>query len=131
MFQTYSVLFINHSPNPGSVCLYQEGPGKAPALVKQAFPHTQVQLDWERSSGFAGPEMSRLWIAFGEFTRDETLDLEKLAQRAEIRFPRDIFSMTATLSSDGRWTLEPTREEDGDAQEGRGQGPGPRRSRFR
>jgi hypothetical protein len=49
------------------------------------------------------------WITFGRFIQGQVLDIGQVAgQAAQIQFPRGVYSMTATLGRDSRWTVSPT-----------------------
>lgn len=48
------------------------------------------------------------WITFGTFEPGEVLDVESISHKAQIHFPPNVYSMTATLNEDNTWTVEPT-----------------------
>jgi hypothetical protein len=48
------------------------------------------------------------WIAFGNFTTGETIDSSSMTNPAQIVFPPNVYSMTATLNADDTWTIAPT-----------------------
>lgn len=53
---------------------------------------------------------SQYWITFGTYTRGEVLDINQIANKAEIVFPVGIYSMTAILNKNNTWTVEPTSQ---------------------
>lgn len=48
------------------------------------------------------------WIAFGEFIPGEVLDIQHITGAAQIKFPANVFSMTAILQEDNTWRIAPT-----------------------
>ncbi|MEO1085624.1 MAG: protein rhiA [Acidobacteriota bacterium] len=48
------------------------------------------------------------WITFGKFQQGEVLDITQITNAAQIKFPPNVYSMTATLGSDNMWTIAPT-----------------------
>lgn len=52
----------------------------------------------------------KYWIAFGNYTEGEVLDLSEMTYPAEIVFPVNVYSMTAILNPDNTWTIKPTAE---------------------
>jgi hypothetical protein len=53
------------------------------------------------------------WITFGTFEPGEVLDVGSIAHKAEIVFPKGVFSMTAILHRDNTWTILPTSDANG------------------
>lgn len=52
------------------------------------------------------------WIAFGNYTEGEILDFQTMTNVQQIKFPTNIYSMTAILNEDNSWTIEPTMKFD-------------------
>ena len=48
------------------------------------------------------------WITFGTFTQGEVMDITSVNNPAQIKFPVNVYSMTATLNADNTWTIQPT-----------------------
>lgn len=47
----------------------------------------------------------KYWITFGDYHAGEVLDITTIENKAEIAFPKNVFSMTATYGADCRWTV--------------------------
>ena len=45
------------------------------------------------------------WITFGSFEAGEVLDIQSLVKAEEVKFPGNVFEMTAMLDSGNKWTL--------------------------
>jgi hypothetical protein len=58
------------------------------------------------SLNFAAP--TQIWVAVGDFTQGEVLDPAKLTGAAQVAFPVNTLSMTATLNADNSWSIAPT-----------------------
>lgn len=65
---------------------------------------TQAQPNWS----LVFTPHPQFWIAFGNFTQGEVLDVEAISNPAQIQFPANVYSMTATLNPDNTWTIQPT-----------------------
>lgn len=50
----------------------------------------------------------KYYITFGEFTPGEVLDITSITDKAEIKFPSGVTSMTALLREDNTWSVMPT-----------------------
>jgi rhizosphere induced protein len=48
------------------------------------------------------------WIAFGNYTTGEVIDTSTMTNPAQIVFPVNVYSMTATLNADNTWTIQQT-----------------------
>ena len=48
------------------------------------------------------------WITFGNFIQGEVMDITEVSNPAQIQFPPNIYSMTATFNPDNTWTVQPT-----------------------
>jgi hypothetical protein len=49
------------------------------------------------------------WITFGQFVQGEVLDIgQVVGQAANIKFPVNVYQMTAILGEDNKWTVKPT-----------------------
>jgi len=79
-------------PNTASVGIGMSG---AATILMQAHPNFMYQF-------LARPEY---WIAFGDYTIGEALDTASIPNAAQIEFPPNIYSVTATLNADGSWTI--------------------------
>ncbi|HEX8254463.1 MAG TPA: protein rhiA [Thermoanaerobaculia bacterium] len=52
----------------------------------------------------------KYYITFGEFTPGEVLDIPSIANKAELQFPPNVYSMTAVLNEDNTWSVMPTSQ---------------------
>jgi hypothetical protein len=50
---------------------------------------------------------TQYWIAAGNYTQGEVLDVSGVNNPAQIIFPAGVYSMTATLNADNTWTIRP------------------------
>jgi hypothetical protein len=50
------------------------------------------------------------WITFGQYTQGEVMSIETITSSANIAFPPNVFSMTAILGEDNKWTVVPTSQ---------------------
>lgn len=50
------------------------------------------------------------WITFGTHTQGEVMDITDISNPAQIQFPTNVYSMTATLNADNTWTIMPTAQ---------------------
>ena len=50
----------------------------------------------------------KYWITFGSYKQGEVLDITSITNEAEISFPPNIYSMTATLNANNTWSIEAT-----------------------
>lgn len=48
----------------------------------------------------------RYWIAFGKFEEGEVIDLNRMTQKFEIKYPVNTFHRAVTLASNNTWTEE-------------------------
>lgn len=48
------------------------------------------------------------WVTFGSYTQGEVMDISEVNNPAEIVFPPNVYSMTATLGANNEWTVAPT-----------------------
>jgi hypothetical protein len=49
------------------------------------------------------------WITFGQFTQGEVLDIGQITSKAaNVKYPFNVYSMTAILGPDNKWTVNPT-----------------------
>jgi hypothetical protein len=46
-------------------------------------------------------------LAFGQYQTGQVLDANSIPNSVQIEFPPNVFSMVATLSADGNWTVNP------------------------
>jgi len=99
-------------PSPGSLTILEDstlpanqaavgiGVSRKPAYVVQAQPNWNLTF-------IPHPEY---WITFGNFLEGEVLDVQSISNKAEVRFPPNVYSMTAILNPDNTWSVKPTRE---------------------
>lgn len=52
----------------------------------------------------------KYWITFGNYTPGQVLDITSISQKAQVDFPINVFSMTATFGADHQWTIMTTAE---------------------
>jgi rhizosphere induced protein len=50
------------------------------------------------------------WITAGTFVQGQVLDIETVTNPAEIVFPENVYSMTATLGQNNAWSVTPTAQ---------------------
>jgi hypothetical protein len=48
------------------------------------------------------------WISFGSYLSGQVLDVAAIADKTQVLFPVNVYSMTATLNADNTWTVVPT-----------------------
>lgn len=97
-------------PRPGSLSIRADAsipPGQAAVGIGMSGEGTlvtQAQPNWN----LAFTPHPQYWIAFGNFTQGEALDVTQIPNPAQIQFPSGVYSMTATLNPDNTWTIQPT-----------------------
>jgi rhizosphere induced protein len=52
----------------------------------------------------------RYWIAFGNFTQGQVLDIGQISNPFELDFPPNVYSITVTLNADNTWSESTTPE---------------------
>jgi len=99
-------------PSPGSLTILEDstlpanqaavgiGVSKKPAYVVQAQPNWNLTFR----------PKPRYFITFGTFLEGEVLDVQSISHKAEVRFPPNVYSMTAILNPDNTWNVKPTSE---------------------
>ena len=96
---TQGSLFIKETTNiplnDAAVGIGMSGRG---TFVVQAQPN--INLDFTPQ-----PEY---WIAFGNYVQGEVIEPSQMSGQAQISFPPNVYSMTATFNPDYTWTIEPT-----------------------
>lgn len=50
------------------------------------------------------------WVTFGNFIKGQVLDISDITDKAEIKFPAGVYSMTAILNEDNTWSVMPTNQ---------------------
>jgi hypothetical protein len=50
----------------------------------------------------------KYWVAFGDYTQGEVLDINQIGNKVEVVFPSNVYAMTAIYGPDGNWTIYPT-----------------------
>jgi hypothetical protein len=48
------------------------------------------------------------WIAFGNYTKGQVLDIQQITKPQILAFPPNVFSLTAILTIDNKWVVKPT-----------------------
>jgi rhizosphere induced protein len=84
-------------PNQASVGIGMSGSG---TFAVQAQPNITAEFT-------PHPEY---WITFGNYTAGEVLDVTTITASANIAFPANTYSMTATLGSNNTWTVQSTAD---------------------
>lgn len=93
-------LFVNQDGTiPGNVAAVGIGMAGSPTFVVQAQANITV----------AFTPHPQYWIAFGNYTQGEVIDVSTMNNPAQIVFPPNIYSMTAILNPDLSWTIEQTQ----------------------
>lgn len=106
--------FINQTAGPGAGQLYILQDASIPLFAGS------VGIGMSGAGTFAVPSRPNMtlvfspqpkyWITFGNYTRGQVLDITTISQKAEIAFPINVFSMTATFGADEQWTIRSTAE---------------------
>ena len=52
----------------------------------------------------------KYWITFGNYIVGQVLDITSITQSAALEFPPSVYSLTATLNPDNRWTVTSTAD---------------------
>ncbi len=104
--------FKNKTADPRSGSLYIKEDGTLP--LKEAA----VGIGMSGNGTFvvqAQPNMNltftphpKYWIAFGNYTEGQVLDITEMTNVKEIDFPPNTYSMTAILNADNSWTVQTT-----------------------
>ncbi len=50
------------------------------------------------------------WITFGSYIQGQVMSIQETTNSAQVVFPANVFSMTATLSASNTWTVLPTSQ---------------------
>lgn len=96
-------------PQPGVLGIYVDGPvppntlSVGIAIAQQ--PTNLMQAQSHVHHRFA--PQAQYWIAFGNFPQGVIVDASTIDNPAQIVFPANVFSMNATLSVNGTWTVSP------------------------
>ncbi|WP_430403447.1 hypothetical protein [Fluviicola sp.] len=69
----------------------------APTFMLQAQPNMELVFT-------PTPEY---WIAFGDFTQSQVINVQEMTNSAQVSFPPGITKMNATLNEDNSWTIIP------------------------
>lgn len=92
-------LFIQDTGTiPADVASVGIGMAGSPILMTQATANMTYEFKTK-------PEY---WIAFGNTTQGEVINVSTMNNPSQIQFPANIYSMTAILNEDLTWTIEPT-----------------------
>jgi rhizosphere induced protein len=92
-------LFINADATiPVNTASVGIGMAGAPTMLVQAQPNMSYVFT-------PRPEY---WISFGNYTTGEAIDISSMTSAAQIVFPPNIYSMTATLNANNTWTIQQT-----------------------
>lgn len=59
---------------------------------------------------FQPGETVQYWVSFASYTAGEVLDVPSIADKTQVVYPVNVYSMTATLSADNTWLIAPTSE---------------------
>lgn len=74
------------------------GVNGSPILVTQAIPNITLAFQ----------PQTRYRLAFGNFTKGEVLDTQRIVNYVEIDFTPGIYNYNATYNPNGTWTVQPT-----------------------
>jgi hypothetical protein len=117
MATQYSLTVINNSSRNGSFAVFQQPPPLTGNVFPLAWfavpaaPHTQVTVNWTLDRGVLSSDSSVLkpsvaapftpqhdyWVAFGEFTPGEVLDVDNMTNAVEVAYADSTTSRTVTL----------------------------------
>jgi hypothetical protein len=105
--------FINQTKGPKAGILYIKEDATIPAnkasvgIGMSGFGTFVVQAQPNLNLNFT-PHPS-YFIAFGNFTQGEVLDISEMTNTAEIAFAPNVYSVTAILGADNAWTVKTTK----------------------
>lgn len=97
-------------------------PGSLTINTGGGFPYAgaSVGIGMSNSPSFAVPAAPNFnymftphpeyWIAFGTFDEGEVLDITAISTKAKVVFPPNVYSMTATYTASGKWSIQPTSQ---------------------
>jgi hypothetical protein len=94
------ILYISQDNNiPSKMASVGIGMSGAGVFAVQAQPNIQVSFT----------PHPQYWITFGQFTQGEVLDIgQVVGQAANVKFPFNVYAMTAILGPDNKWQVKPT-----------------------
>jgi hypothetical protein len=106
--------FINQTAGPAAGSLYIMEDRSIPLNI------ASVGIGMSGAGTFAVPSQPNMtlifsphpkyWITFGNYTRGEVLDITSISQKAQVAFPSNVFSMTATFGADNQWAVTTTAQ---------------------
>ncbi len=104
--------FINQTTGPSAGNLFILEDGNIPSFG------ASVGIGMSGAGTFAVPSQPnttlifsphpKYWITFGNYMPGEVMDITSISQEAEIAFPINVYSMTATFGADNTWTVGTT-----------------------
>ena len=118
MATRYTLTVINNSSRSGSFAVFQQPPPRVGNVLPLAWfamptaPHTQVSFEWTLGdsplpSGSSVPDARAVftpqhdyWVAFGEFTPGQVLDVGAITGAVEVIFQGSTASRSVTLGPD-------------------------------
>lgn len=105
--------FINQTKGPKPGILYIKEDSTIPpkqasvGIGMSGFGTFVVQAQPNLNLNFS--PHPRYYIAFGNFTQGEVLDISEMTNVAEVAFATNVYSMTAILGADNGWTVKSTK----------------------
>jgi hypothetical protein len=105
----YSFQNQTAGPAPGNLYISETGTVAANAAVGVGMSGfgtfvVQTQPNWN----LVFTPHPEYWITFGTYTQGEVMDITSVNNPAQIKFPANIYSMTAILNADNTWTIQST-----------------------
>lgn len=104
--------FANQTAGPGAGSLYIMEDGSIPSNT------ASVGIGMSGAGTFAVPSQPNMtlifsphpkyWVTFGNYEAGEVLDITSISQKAQIDYPINVYSMTATFGADNKWTIGST-----------------------
>jgi len=103
-------------PQPGNLYITQEeiAPANQISVGIGMSGRATFALQARSHTNAVFTSRQEYWIAFGDFQRGEVLDVETIQDKALVRFPPGVYSMTAIFERDGTWTIRETDPEERD-----------------
>ncbi|MEM6455006.1 MAG: protein rhiA [Acidobacteriota bacterium] len=97
-----SMTILQSASIPADQAAVGIGMGGAATFYVQAQPNV--------TSMFTPSTSPQYWISFASYVAGEILDVDAIADKVEVVYPTNVYSMTATLESDNTWSIAPTAE---------------------
>ncbi|WP_417675067.1 protein rhiA [Roseibium sp.] len=109
--------FENQAPfgNPGTLYINQDGTIPANTAAVGINMGIEGAPPGAGSGTFVVPAQPNItasftphpsyWVTFGQYTPGQVLDIQQIAQKAQVAFPVNVYDMYAILGADNKWTI--------------------------